>query len=49
MFTIKIDEVEYKFSFKHQPTVTASVDGEFPDVPPHTICWEEGKAAEAAR
>ena len=43
MFTIKIDEVEYKFSFKHHPTVTQSVDGEFPDVPPHTICYVDIK------
>ena len=39
MFTITIDGKEYKFSFKHQPTVTKSVDDEFPDVPPHTICY----------
>jgi hypothetical protein len=33
MFTIKIDEVEYKFSFKHHPIV----------VPPYTICYVDIK------
>lgn len=45
MFTIKIDEVEYKFSFKHHPIVTDDdpVYGDFPDVPPHTICYVDIK------
>jgi len=39
MFTITLNDIEYKFSFKHQPAVTKSVEDEFIDVPPHTICY----------